>query len=86
MRLSKKWSLFRFAFLALSIITLLLSSGSAKAQLSAGSVTGVVRDPTGSVVAHASVVLRNVDTTIQHTTVSNDAGNYVFLNLAEVRH
>jgi len=77
---SNKWAL-RFGFLAFFMATLLLSPDSGSAQLSAGSVTGVVRDATGSVVAHASVVLRNVDTTIQHTTVSNDAGNYVFLNL-----
>ena len=77
---SNKWAL-RFGFLAFFMATLLLSPDSGSAQLSAGSVTGVVRDATGSVVAHASVVLRNVDTTIQHTTVSNDAGNYVFLSL-----
>jgi hypothetical protein len=41
----------------------------------------VVRDPTGAVLAGASVVLRNVDTTVERTSVSNDAGNYVFLNI-----
>jgi len=86
MRPSNHWSLFRFAFLAILTMTLLLASGSAKAQLSAGSVTGIVRDPTGSVVAKASVTLRNVDTMVQHTTVSNDAGNYVFLSLGPGRY
>ena len=83
---SNLWSWFRFAFLAILTMTLLLASGSAKAQLSAGSVTGIVRDPTGSVVAKASVTLRNVDTMVQHTTVSNDAGNYVFLSLGPGRY
>jgi len=77
---SKKWASYGFSFLAL-IITVLLSSDSAKAQLSAGSVTGIVRDASGSAIGDASVTLRNVDTTIEHKTVSNDAGNYVFLNL-----
>jgi Carboxypeptidase regulatory-like domain len=86
MRSSKKWALFRFAFLALFAITLVLSPGSANAQLSAGSVTGIVRDASGSVVASASVTLRNIDTAIQHTTVSNDAGNYVFLNIGPGRY
>src|ERR1700704_3079844 len=86
MRSSNQWSLFQLALLATLIITPLLSSGSAKAQLSAGSVTGIVRDPTGSVVANATVTLRNVETTIQHTTVSNEAGNYVFLNLGPGRY
>src|SRR5258708_2593999 len=81
MHLSKKWASFEFVFLALLIVTILFSPGSANAQLSAGSVTGTVRDASGSAVADASVILRNVDTTIEHKTVSNDAGNYVFLNL-----
>src|SRR6195256_5432188 len=86
MRSSNQWSLFQLALLATLIITLLLSPGSTKAQLSAGSVTGIVRDASGSVVANASVILRNVDTTIEHKTVSNDAGNYVFLNLGPGRY
>jgi hypothetical protein len=81
MHSSKKWVSFEFAFLAILIITFLLLPGSANAQLSAGSVTGTVRDASGSAVADASVTLRNVDTTIEHKTVTNDAGNYVFLNL-----
>ena len=81
MHLSKKWASFEFAFLALFVITFFLSPGPANAQLSAGSVTGTVRDASGSAVVNASVTLRNVDTTIEHKTVSNDAGNYVFLNL-----
>src|SRR6266404_5000531 len=86
MRSSNKWALFRFAFLALFAITLLLSPGSTNAQLSAGSVTGIVRDASGSAVADASVTLRNVETTIEHKTLSNDAGNYVFLNLGPGRY
>src|SRR5216684_5636389 len=81
MHLSKKWASFEFAFLALFVITFFLSPGSANAQLSAGSVTGTVRDASGSAVVDASVTLRNVDTTIERKTVSNDAGNYAFLNL-----
>ena len=77
---SKKWASYGFSFLAL-VFTLLLSPNSAKAQLSAGSVSGIVRDASGSAIADASVTLRNVDTTIERKTVSNDAGNYVFLNL-----
>src|SRR5260370_30509634 len=78
---SNKWAL-RFGFLAFFMATLLLSPDSGSAQLSAGSVTGVVRDATRSVVAHASVRLRKCGTTIQHTTLSHHAGNYVFLHLA----
>src|SRR6267142_2842222 len=62
-------------------ILLVVSAGSAFAQLSTATLNGVIRDNSGAVVAKATVVLRNVDTTIEHATTSNDAGNYVFLNL-----
>src|SRR5260370_17565707 len=62
-------------------ILLVVSAGSAFAQLSTATLNGVIRDNSGAVVAKATVGLRNVDTTIEHTTTSNDAGNYVFLNL-----
>jgi hypothetical protein len=83
---SSKWNFSRFSSLLLFLTTFLFFAGSAKGQLSAGSVTGIIRDSTGSVVANASVTLRNLDTTVQHKTVSNDAGNYVFLNLAPGRY
>jgi len=57
---SNKWAFLRFCFLALFILTLLLSPGSANASSPRGSVTGIVRDATGSVVDGASVTLRNV--------------------------
>jgi outer membrane receptor protein involved in Fe transport len=56
-----------------------LLAGSAHAQLSTASVTGIVRDPTGGVVAQARVVLRNPGTAVERSTVTNTAGNYVFL-------
>src|SRR5258708_5979270 len=62
-------------------ILLVVSAGSAFAQLSTATLNGVTRDNSGAVVAKATVVLRNVETTIEHATTSNDAGNYVFLNL-----
>src|SRR5579872_1336350 len=56
------------------------------AQLSTGSVTGIVRDPSGAVVAQADVVLRNVDTAVERATTSNSAGNYLFLNVNPGRY
>src|SRR5689334_12815151 len=55
-------------------------------QLSTGSVTGVVRDSTGSVVADATVVLRNIATTVERRSVSNNVGNYVFSNVPPGRY
>ena len=56
------------------------------AQLSTASLNGAVRDASGAVVAKAKVVLVNVATTVESSTVSNDAGNYVFLNIAPGRY
>lgn len=61
---------------------LLLTSQSAFAQLSTASVNGVVRDTSGAVVLNAGVTLRNVETTVERSTVSNETGNYVFQNIA----
>src|SRR5690242_4825384 len=62
-------------------MTAVLFSGTAHAQLSSASVTGVVRDPSGSVVAGVKIGLTNLDTTVKHTAESNSAGNYVFLSI-----
>src|SRR5438876_2401789 len=52
------------------------------AQLSTGSINGTVRDSSGSTIPETKVVLRNVDTAVERTTVTNVAGAYVFLNVA----
>jgi len=71
---------------ALCVGLLVLLGRPVLAQLSSASLNGVVRDPSGAVVANASVGLRNVDTTVERTTVSNDAGNYVFQNITPGRY
>ncbi|HTR64874.1 MAG TPA: carboxypeptidase regulatory-like domain-containing protein [Terriglobales bacterium] len=72
--------------LALFAILLVLATGTAFAQVSSASLNGVVRDPSGAVLPHANVTLRNVETAVERTTVSNDAGNYVFLNINPGRY
>src|ERR1700728_2354567 len=74
----------RFAgFLSL---TLLLLAGSARAQVSTASVNGVIRDPKGSVISGAAIVLHSVETSVEHTSVSNNAGEYVILNITPGRY
>jgi len=51
------------------------------AQLSTASVTGVVRDSSGSVLAGAKLTLTNLATTVKRDSVSNSAGNYLLLNI-----
>ena len=62
-------------------LLLLLLAGSASAQVSTASVNGVIRDPNGAVIPGATIVLSNVDTSVEHTSPSNGAGEYVFLNI-----
>ncbi len=62
-------------------VLLLLLAGSASAQVSTASVNGVVRDPKGAVIPGATIVLASVDTSVEHTSVSNGSGEYVFLNI-----
>src|SRR5258705_10052445 len=51
------------------------------AQLSTTSVTGVVRDSSGSIVAGAKLILTNTETGVRHEAASNNAGNYVFVSI-----
>ena len=51
------------------------------AQLSSAAVNGVVRDTNGAVVGGATVTLKNIDTSVPRKTVSNNSGNYSFLNI-----
>src|SRR3981081_3081491 len=53
----------------------------ASAQLSTASVTGVVRDSSGSIVSGAKLVLANTKPAVSHEAVSNNAGNYVFVSI-----
>jgi len=46
-----------------------------------GSILGVVHDPTGAVVAGASVVVTSLDTNEAHTAQSDSVGNYRLLAL-----
>ena len=64
----------------------LLATGGSFAQVSTASLNGTVRDTKGATVAGASVVLRNVDTSVEHTTISNNDGAYTLLNILPGRY
>lgn len=64
----------------------MLAAGSASAQVSTASVNGAIRDPQGAVIPGASIVLHSVETSVERTSVSNNAGEYVFLNITPGRY
>ncbi len=74
----------RFAGL-LSLLLLALSC-SAGAQVSTASVNGVIRDPNGAVIPGATIVLHSIETSVEHTSVSNNAGAYVLVNITPGRY
>ncbi|MBI3653478.1 MAG: TonB-dependent receptor [Acidobacteria bacterium] len=63
----------------LTLILLLVAQASpALAQTSRGTVTGVVTDPQGAVIAGATAELTNKGTNQARTTITNDSGLYRF--------
>ena len=60
---------------------LLLLAGSAVAQVSTASINGVIRDPAWAVIPGATIVLRNVDTSVERTSTTNEAGAYGFVSI-----
>jgi carboxypeptidase family protein len=69
----------------LSLVVLLLSvflmSTVSLGQIGTGSITGIVLDPSGAVVANADVIVTNVDRNVPHVTRSTATGAYVVTGL-----
>ena len=47
----------------------------------AGSISGTVTDPTGAVIAGATVVIQNPVSQYQHTAITDSAGHFKFINV-----
>jgi hypothetical protein len=60
------------------LFLLLVMPSSARAQLATATITGTVKDASGAVIPHASVVLQNVESGVTQKGITNDAGIYVF--------
>ncbi|HEY2470658.1 MAG TPA: carboxypeptidase-like regulatory domain-containing protein [Terracidiphilus sp.] len=71
---------------ALLSLLLLALSCSAGAQVSTASVNGVIRDPNGGVIPGATIVLHSIETSVEHSSISNNAGAYVLLNITPGRY
>ncbi len=64
-----------------ALFVLCLSASSAKAQITSGSISGTVKDPSGSVVPDAAVTLHNTATGVQQTAQTSADGLYGFPNV-----
>ena len=68
-----------FHYIVLGLVVLGFGFGAValRAQTPTGSVTGVIRDPTGAVLGGAAVTATNVDTAVSYNATSAPDGNYV---------
>ena len=63
----------RFSF---AVILSLVLVSSSSAQTGLGTITGIVTDPTGAVVANAAVEVKNTQTGVVYRSTTTDTGNY----------
>jgi outer membrane receptor protein involved in Fe transport len=78
--LQQRRSMMSVGALALALVCLLFPR-IASAQFDAATVLGAVVDATGARVPGATVTLKNADTGIVSTTITDSEGNYQFLNV-----
>src|SRR3954454_6158468 len=64
------------AMLTIVCVLLLAAAPPVSAQTFRGTILGTVTDPQGAFVVGATVTARNLDTGIERSTVTDDAGNY----------
>ena len=65
----------------IALLALVLGEGFVSAQATTGSIQGVVTDSQGAAIPGATVTVRNVETDVSRTSVSDGEGFYRFLNL-----
>ena len=65
----------------LGLLSLVLGASFAFAQATTGSIQGVVADTSGGAIPGATVTIRNVETDVSRTLVTDAEGIYRFLNL-----
>src|SRR3979490_301122 len=62
--------------LATTILLALSAPGPALGQAIFGNISGTVRDPSGSAIASARVIVRDIGKGIDYTATTNESGNY----------
>src|ERR1700693_5971241 len=69
-------------YLQVLLIGVILGGLVASAQVSTGTISGVVQDQSGAVIPGAMVTVRNVDTGAVRNLTSDAGGRYTALNLS----
>jgi hypothetical protein len=68
-------------FFAAAMMVFLILSAQAFSQSSSGTLSGIIQDPSKAVMPNVSVSITHVETNIEKTTLSNNAGVYNFQGL-----
>ncbi len=71
----------RGGFVCVVLACALLVSFQVSAQVTGGTLSGTVSDPSGASISGAQLVIKNVATGIEHTVTTNDHGFYTAVNL-----
>src|SRR5215831_9256227 len=69
-------------YLPVLLIAVILSGHPVSAQVSTGTILGVVQDPSGAVIPGVSVAVKNLDTGIVRTVTTDEGGRYTAPNLS----
>jgi hypothetical protein len=69
------------SILLLTVALIVTATNPAWSQLYAGSITGVVHDPSGAVVSKAAVTLTDLSKNFGYHAVTDNAGRYIFRSL-----
>jgi hypothetical protein len=70
-------SSFRLASNIVLVMVLIFIGSQSQAQTFYGSVSGIVKDPTGALVPEVKVTVRESNTTTEYKTVTNSSGAYL---------
>src|SRR5438105_1412725 len=79
--IQKGWRMTRFSKFLVGIAYVALLATNLPAQSIYGTLTGIVSDPSGAVVAAASIKLRDQQSGSQRDTVTNSDGYYTFASV-----
>src|SRR6185437_14837776 len=71
----------KFSSRTFAAATLLLASTFAHAQVVGGTIAGIVTDPTGAIVQHAEVVVRNEETGTHRPLPTGDDGRFAAISI-----
>ena len=86
-KIANQQELLRKSVRMLTLLTaILLPATNSFSQVSTASLNGVVKNPSGAAIPHATVTLRNLDTNVERVAASNNDGVYAIVSILPGRY